>query len=1210
MLIVLALLLLSASPAVARIPEPGIELSSDTSADGPTEADLWISKYSGTLDTTPGRTVKYYIPLGNRGPDVATGVVVSDTLPSVGGRYLLTWEWDNAYALGLIRRHSAGEKRFLRWDGELQSGDSRVLEVVLRVSSDISSCLTLSNTVSIGSSAPDPDREDNVATTFGPPVRLPDMSISKGVDGIAVPGENITYTVVYSNVGCVGAQDVVVSDVLPSLVSFVSASIPPDSIEDNTLAWRDAVVDPGALQAVTIQLVVRVRDAALTGDMLTNTVTITAALPENSPLNNIATVTTTVKRADVTMAKACPSLAIPGEQVDYVLTYANIGQALARDVRVADQLPQGATFVTATWKSAAAAAPQPVAPAPSDQGLIWSLGDVQTGATGALTITVSLAGWLDDGDVLTNHATIDSATAEDSRANNTASCSTVIQRADLWLYTTCPEPTIPGKPITYVVEFGNRGSATATGVVLTDCFPLEVDLQTVTSTVVYTAASTVDNCYAWSLADLAPEESGRIEFVAKVKDDAADGLNELIMSNVVSITTSTPESSYLNNAASCFTPVRRSDIKLAKTVNPTTIVTPGRALTFTLAYVNGGKATAEGVVVTDVLPARFTYDAAHTKPAPTRVDMDADVYTITWDIGPVAAGASGQITLTAAVSTTASWDAIIRTLTNGACITTTTPESDLSNQCSSVDVRVAPGCPARLAFMAEPDHLPADGMSETLVTITATDVFSNQVLNGTEISLRTDHGQFKPEDILPGGQSILRSTQDGVVMATLVVDQKASVARVEVQVLQPGAGCDVDRMGDVRITRVITFEGAALAVVKGVEPAEPIAPGDPVTYTVIYVNKGPGVAMQTSITDTLPISFVIDGPIQTTPEITPTYESEQVLIWSAGDLEAGANGTIVITGHFVADPDSNWQPSQAMSNCVSIGSLTDDPSFSDNATCAGDNVLIGDMWAETRAMQSEANPGGTVAWRIRIGNRGPAIARQVIVTDTLPAGTQFLRSNVSMTRTTVIGNQVIFAIGDLPSTRGMTITLLAGVSADDVVPAQLLRNHVKVWTPTYEFGFGNNEGDDPGVTVHAPDMLVRLVPAPGPVCQGTLMYYLIRYENRGNAPAEGVVITATFDTKLGCVEGSLCPRMLRYELGTVDQGGNGEIVTTWRSPQVVECITGDTRSPAPLLTSMASISTSSPEPRRVQTNNNTTAELQVNCCNFLFLVFYASGHGY
>ena len=1198
--LVCGLLLLITSPALARVPDPEADSALEpvtTSLEG---ADLWISKYPGTLDTVPGHTIKYYIPFGNRGPDIATGVVISDTLPSINGRYILTWEWDNAYALGLTRQHSTGEQRTLHWGGDLQPGVPKTLEVVLRVAADISSCLTLPNVVAISSSVSDPNREDNQATTYGPPIRLPDLSVSKIVEGIAVPGENITYTLVYSNVGCVAAQDVLISDRLPSQATFVSASVPPDSVDDNTVVWQDAVLDSGSVQSVTILLVARVKDEALTGTVLTNTVTITTASPENSPGNNLATITTTVKRADMALTKVCPPPAIPGQQVDYVLSYINLGSAMARAAHLTDELPRGAAFVTSTWQSSVETQAQPLAPDLSGQALIWSLGDVPAGVSGTLTVTVTLADWLSDGDVLANSATINTPTAEDSRDNNAATCDTTVQRADLWLYTTCPQPTTPGSPITYVVEFGNRGSATATGIVLTDCFPFSSvnDFSVVTCTVPYTSITTFGDCYSWTLADLAPGVSGQMVFTATVADTAGAGQTEVAADNSVTITTLTPESSYLNSSLTCSTSIRRSDIALAKRVTPNTTLTPGQAVTFTLAYSNTGEATAENVVVTDVLPAKFTYDVARTRPAPTRVETDADVYTYTWEIGQVAAGASGLITLGVGISTTISWHATIRVLTNIAYITTSTPESDLWNQSASVDVKVAPGCPAKLTVSAVPDRLPADGTSEATLTITATDVYSNQVLNDTVVQLRTNHGQFKGDGSLLGGQSILRSTQDGSLAVKLVADPKASVAKVEISVLQPGEGCDIDKMGEVKTTKVITFEAAALQIAKAAQPVGPVEPGDAVTYTVTYLNKGPGVAMATGITDMLPEGFIMAWPITTTPGITLTYTGGRSLVWSAGDLTAGFSGTITITGHFDATPDMPWEPLQAMSNCVTIASLTDDPTVSDNTACAGKDLLTGDVWVEKQAMQSEARPGGTVAWRIRVGNKGPAIARQVLVTDTLPVGTTFFRSSITGTTVLADSNQVIFAVGDLTPTQQLTITLLALVSPDDVTPAQLLTNHIQASTPTYEWDSGNNEGVDSGVTVHAPDLTVSLAPAFGPLCEGNTFAYLVSYANLGNAPAEGVVITATFDAEMGCVEGGECSREVRFELGTVDQGGSGQIPVRWRLPQLDGCHPGLSGELGKVLVSTACISINAGEPLRVRDNNCFTHWLLVPCCQF------------
>jgi uncharacterized repeat protein (TIGR01451 family) len=87
-------------------------------------------------------------------------------------------------------------------------------------------------------------------------------------------------------------------------------------------------------------------------------------------------------------------------------------------------------------------------------------------------------------------------------------------------------------------------------------------------------------------------------------------------------------------------------------------VNVGSTLVYTLQYSNIGNQATTGVILTDTLPAGITVVAAN--PPWTSATSQA----VTWQIGALAAGASGQIVMTTTVN--GPWN---RTLTNVADIT-------------------------------------------------------------------------------------------------------------------------------------------------------------------------------------------------------------------------------------------------------------------------------------------------------------------------------------------------------------------------------------------------------------------------------------------------------------------------------------------------------------------------------------------------------------
>jgi uncharacterized repeat protein (TIGR01451 family) len=85
-----------------------------------------------------------------------------------------------------------------------------------------------------------------------------------------------------------------------------------------------------------------------------------------------------------------------------------------------------------------------------------------------------------------------------------------------------------------------------------------------------------------------------------------------------------------------------------------------------------------------------------------------------------------------------------------------------------------------------------------------------------------------------------------------------------------------------------------LAIVKTVSPAV-AAPGDVITYTLIYTNTGAGLATGVVISDPLPAEILAPTYQASGAVITPIAGSED-FAWQVADLAGGQGGRIVISG--------------------------------------------------------------------------------------------------------------------------------------------------------------------------------------------------------------------------------------------------------------------------------------------------------------------------
>jgi uncharacterized repeat protein (TIGR01451 family) len=154
---------------------------------------------------------------------------------------------------------------------------------------------TITNTATI--SAPlEAQPEDNVAQAVLQVIELEvlppvvDLAIAKQVEPqAAYPGETVTYTITYWNVGSALAQGVVISEALPAEIGIptytyagapitLTAGLPP-------YVWQVADLEPGAGGIITVTGIL---SPALTGPLtITNTAVIRAPL-EAQPEDNVA----------------------------------------------------------------------------------------------------------------------------------------------------------------------------------------------------------------------------------------------------------------------------------------------------------------------------------------------------------------------------------------------------------------------------------------------------------------------------------------------------------------------------------------------------------------------------------------------------------------------------------------------------------------------------------------------------------------------------------------------------------------------------------------------------------------------------------------------------------------------------------------------------------------------------------------------------------
>lgn len=173
-----------------------------------------------------------------------------------------------------------------------------------------------------------------------------DLGISKTADSAAVLiGDTITYTLDITNNGPVSATNVVVTDVLPGQVSYVSNDSGCNE-SSGTLTCNLGTLLNGDSSAIEIVV------TAVTAGQATNTASIASDTTDPNTTNNSDSADVTISdvplpEADLSVTQsASPDPAVVGELLTYTISISNSGPDSADNVVMTDTLPAEVSYVS------------------------------------------------------------------------------------------------------------------------------------------------------------------------------------------------------------------------------------------------------------------------------------------------------------------------------------------------------------------------------------------------------------------------------------------------------------------------------------------------------------------------------------------------------------------------------------------------------------------------------------------------------------------------------------------------------------------------------------------------------------------------------------------------------------------------------------------------------------------------------------------------
>ncbi len=530
----------------------------------------------------------YSIIVTNNGPDTATGVTLTDTLP-IG----VTFDTASPGC-----SHNASNNVVTCALGTLEKEKAATVTVTVTTPAAVGSG-TLTNKVEVAANQTDTNTANNTVsktTQLLESVPTADLKVE-----IATAPQTVTvnmpliYTVTVTNLGPDIANNVVLTNTLPAGVTY--------NAEDSDVRCTESAKKTGTVTCQlntgntegATQVLIHVTTPATTGP-LTFTASVSATEFDPTPDNNTATKENTVSILEVDLA-IVDAVATPsttgvevGTEITYTLNVANQGKDTASGVALTATIPPQLSYVSNTDDDNCAFA---------QAKLTCNINTLAPAATKEIGLTVKA---LQTGtDIATTFAITGNGT-DTNESNNSKSIqlNNITGTAADFVVTIDDggQSILLGNIVTYTVTVTNNGPAGAGA---------KLDI-TLTGNNVVIGTITGDNCgtgtqFSCTLEAIAagankavtieatPTELGNLTLTAKVTSEVFDPT--------------------LPNTATQQTAVsnKESNLNIALKADPSPALTQNN-LIYTSVVTNSGPHQATAVIVTQELPATVTYISA------------------------------------------------------------------------------------------------------------------------------------------------------------------------------------------------------------------------------------------------------------------------------------------------------------------------------------------------------------------------------------------------------------------------------------------------------------------------------------------------------------------------------------------------------------------------------------------------------------------------
>lgn len=283
-------------------------------------ADLFVKKYVNNTSPDFGEIIKWSVVVSNNGPDIATNVQVNDLLDD-----------------GLIFVKSSSTKGNYDVKSGIWTIDSLAPETdeTLNIYCKVNKIGKILNFVSVNSTQYDWNESNNHDNESVNAVKIADLSVIKLINN-SNPNYNdlIKWTIIVSNNGPNMATGVIVNDLLPKSVEYISSYLSKGFYNPVNGIWDVGNLNAGEkLQLNIVSKIVK------TGD-ITNVVNVKGNEKDSNLTNNHFKKSVHVKpAADLSIEKSVSKQEVNiNDLIEYVIEITNNGPDSAENIKVSELL--------------------------------------------------------------------------------------------------------------------------------------------------------------------------------------------------------------------------------------------------------------------------------------------------------------------------------------------------------------------------------------------------------------------------------------------------------------------------------------------------------------------------------------------------------------------------------------------------------------------------------------------------------------------------------------------------------------------------------------------------------------------------------------------------------------------------------------------------------------------------------------------------------